>query len=198
MVVYDEINIIKQKEILSKLIDVNTDVKSEYEAHILIKEAMKEITEQHNLSNFMLSTYIKDSTLIKWKVNPKSSADYFVKIFFNEINYAKNKYNITDAEINFLYQISQYTSWESNLLIDGEGRPISQKMLCEITGMDRKKIFNNTKALEQKKCLVRIYISREVYYLINPNLCYKGQKINKGIPNLFKMIGYVSLKDSKI
>ena len=125
MVMYDDVNILKQKEILSSLIDVNTDVKSEYEAHKIIQDMFKEAKEQYDLSNFMLSTYIKDSTLIKWKNNSKSEADYFVKIFFNEIDYVKNTYGVTDSEINFIYQISQYVSWEANLLIDNEGRPMS-------------------------------------------------------------------------
>ena len=74
---------------------------------------------------------------------------------------------------------------------------MSQKVLCEATGMDRKKIYNNTKSLETKKCLLRIYDGRDVYYMLNPNLCYKGQSINKGIPKIFSMIGYVNLSDSK-
>ena len=197
MVMYDDVNILKQKEILSSLIDVNTDVKSEYEAHKIIQDMFKEAKEQYDLSNFMLSTYIKDSTLIKWKNNSKSEADYFVKIFFNEIDYVKNTYGVTDSEINFIYQISQYVSWEANLLIDNEGRPMSQKILCNTTGMDRKKVYNNTKSLEEKKCLLRIYSGKEVYYILNPNICFKGQSINKGIPKLFNIIGYTCLKDSK-
>ena len=41
MVIYDEVNIMKQKEILSKLIDVNTEVKSEYEAHKIIQDTIR-------------------------------------------------------------------------------------------------------------------------------------------------------------
>lgn len=197
MVIYDEVNIMKQKEILSKLIDVNTEVKSEYEAHKIIQDTIREVKSQYNLDNFSLSTYIKDTTLVKWKSNPKKEADYFVKIFYNEINHAKEIYGLTNAEISFLYQISQFVAWESNLLIDEEGKPMSQKVLCEATGMDRKKVYNNTKSLETKKCLLRIYDGRDVYYMLNPNLCYKGQSINKGIPKIFSMIGYVSLSDSK-
>ena len=63
--------------------------------------------------------------------------------------------------------------------------------------MDRKKAYKCTKSIEEKKCLLRIFDGKDVYYLINPNLVFKGQKINKGIPKIFEMIGYVDSKKAK-
>lgn len=193
----DQANILKQKEILSKLIDINTEVLSEYEAQNILMEAMRKVKEENNFENFAMVSFVKDDTLVKWKSNAKSESDYFVKIFFNEIKYAKDTYRLTNLEVSFLYEISEYLSWEENLLIDNEGLPLNQKRLHDITGMDRKKIYQCTKSLEEKKCLLRIFDGKDVFYLINPNLVFKGQKINKGIPKIFEMIGYIDSKKAK-
>lgn len=205
MVIYDEVNILKQKEILSKIIDVNLDIKSEFEAHKLIQETMRNVKEEYNLDNYSLYTYIKDMTLIKWKNNTNNKANHFTKVFYNELNYAKEVYGVTCSELGFLLEISQYASWEANLLIDDEGKPMNQKALTKATGMDRVKIYRNTKSLEQKKCLLRIYDGVDVYYILNPNLFYKGKDINKNLPKIFELIGYVNLnnynknkKDAKV
>ena len=193
----DKANILKQKEILSKLIDINTEVISEYEAQNILMEAMIKLKEENNFDNFALVSFVKDDTLVKWKSNVNSESDYFVKVFYNEIKYAKDTYGLTNLEVSFLYEILEYLSWEENLLVDNEGLPLNQKRLCDITGMDRKKIYKCTKSLEEKKCMLRIFDGKDVYYLINPSLVFKGQKINKGIPKIFEMIGYIDCKHSK-
>ena len=197
MVMYDENNIKKQKEILNKIIDVNSDVISEYEAQKIIQEALIKAKEDNNLDNYNISSYIKDTSRIGWKNNPKKKEDYFIKIFYNELEYAKNTYKLTNGEVMFLLSVSKYMSWEENLLIDDEGLPINQKKLIKLTNMDRKTIYKYTKSLENKKCLLRIWDGRDIYYIINPNLMFKGQKINKGIPKLFELIGYVCSRNCK-
>lgn len=197
MVEYDKANILKQKEILSNLIDINAEVTSEYEVHKMLQEAILTLKQENNIDNFSLITFVRDATLIKWKHNPKKESDYFIKVFFNEINYAKEKYNISKLELNFLYSLFEHMSWQENLLIDDEGLPLNQKRLCEILEEDRKKVYKCAKSLEEKKCLIRIYFEGNCYYMINPNLAFKGAEINKGIPKIFELIGYECSKNKK-
>lgn len=197
MVEYDKNNILKQKEILNILVDGNSEVTSEYEVHKMLQNAIHEMRNEYNIENFSLSTFVQDTTLVKWKQNSKKESDYFVKVFFNEISYAKEKYNISKLELNFLYSLFEHMSWQENLLIDDEGKPLNQKGLCDILQEDRKKVYTCTKALEEKKCLLRIYFEGNCYYMINPNLCFKGVKINKGIPKIFELIGYECSKNKK-
>lgn len=194
---FDKANILKQKEILSILVDVNAEVTSEYEVHKMLQEAIAKLKEENNIDNFSLGSFVQDTTLIKWKQNANKESDYFVKMFFNEIKYAKEKYDISKLELNFLYSLFEYMSWQENLLIDNEGVPLNQKRLCEILEEDRKKVYKCTKSLEEKKCLLRIYFEGNCYYMINPNLAFKGVKINKGIPKIFEMIGYECSKNQK-
>lgn len=191
MVLYDETNILKQYKILGTLINNNSTGITEYEAQNMIMNKITEIKNEFNLDGFNISSYVKDTSLSKWKCNPKCENDYFVKIFYNELKYAKETYGITKLEVSFLYEISEYLCWETNLLIDELGCPMNQKMLSSKTGMDRKKIYKCTKSLEEKKCLIRIWDGKDVYYIINPNLMFKGQNIKREIPQLFNIIGYI-------
>lgn len=198
MVFYEKCNLEKQAYIMSKLFDINNEVSSEYEAHQLVREVLLKLKEENNLENFALQTIIKDTSVIKWKQNPKIEYDYFVKIFYNEIKYVKDTYGVSNSEVSFLYEVSEYLSWQGNLLVDIEGKPLNQKRLCEVTGMDRKKVYRNMKSLEQKKCVLRIWDGNDVFYLINPSLVYKGQNINKELPKLFKLIGYVTANEHSL
>jgi hypothetical protein len=56
--------------------------------------------------------------------------------------------------------------------------------------VSKKTISLNMKLLEVHKCLVRIWDGREVYFIINPYLMFKGDKINKSIPKMFDLLGY--------
>ena len=178
MVVYDNANILKQQRILSYLFQNDTpNGVTEYEAQNIIMSRLLEVKEEFRLDDFSITSYVKDTSLTKWKSNPKCKNDYFVKIFYNEIKYAKETYGVTNSEVSFLYEISEYLGWETNLLIDDDGLPMNQKLLINKTGMDRKKVYRATKSLEDKKCLIRVWDGKDVYYIINPNLMFKGQMI---------------------
>lgn len=194
---YERENIEKQKLILSKIMDTNLDILDEYEAMKLIRETMVKLKEDNNLTGFNIDTYVKDVTTVKWKNNSKVKYDFFIKYFYNEIEYIKDTYGVTNSEVSFLMFISLYLGWQNNLLVTSEGLPINQKMLVELTGLNRKTIYNNMKSLEEKKCVIRIWDGKEVYYIINPSMMYKGQQINMSIVKLFEMLGYVQAKDNK-
>lgn len=195
MVNQDRYYIQEQKRILGLLYDTNIDITSEYEAQQLIKDAIIELKENNNLSNFNIGMFAKDITLGRWKMS-KSKNDYYIKVFYNEIDYIKSTYGVTNSEVLFLINLGKYLSWEENLLIDEDGKPINQKMLIKLLGCSRNKIYKVVKSLEEKKCIIRIYDGKDVYFIVNPNIIFKGNKINRNIPNIFKMIGYVRLCDA--
>lgn len=192
MVKFDEQIRREQLHIISLLFEVNQDIDNEYEAHKLIYDKLKELKEKNNLDNFMINLFVKDDTKRKWKQG-NSDPNLFIKIFFNEIKYAKETLALTRAEVSFLYSLSSCLLWEENLLVDKEGKPLNQKRLVKELDLDRKTIYKNTKSLEQKKCLVRIWDGRDAFYLLNPYLMMFGEKVNKNLPKLFEMIGYIPL-----
>lgn len=186
----------EQLHILSLLFEINEDVDNEYEAQNLIYNKLKEAKEENNLDNFSIQLFIKDDTKQKWKQGI-SDPNLFVKIFFNEIEYVKKIFNVTRAEALFLYSLSGYLLWEENLLVDKNGLPLNQKGLIKELGLNRKTIYKNMKSLEIKKCVIRIWNGKECYYIVNPYLLFFGEKINKNLYKLFKLIGYIPLKDYK-
>jgi hypothetical protein len=196
MVIVDESIRKQQIHILSLLFEVNNQVDNEYEAQQLINNTMIKLKEENNLNNFNITTYIKDATKIKWK-SSRGKRNEFIKLFMNEIERAKGLYDLTRSEVLFLLSLSSYLSWEENLLVDNEGIPLNQKRLCKELDTDRKTVSKNMKSLEQKKCLIRIWDGRDVYYLVNPHLMFKGEKINRSIPKVFFMIGYDVVDEEK-
>lgn len=196
MVKYDEINIQKQLNIMSSLINVNTEISNEFKAQVLIRDALNELKDDNNLDTFSIKVFVNNDLKKKWKAG-NSDPNLFVKIFYNEMEYAKKEYGLTQGECGFLYSLGSYLLWECNLLVDSEGLPLNQKRLIKATGMGKTTISTNIKSLEAKKCLIRIWDGKEVYYLINPYIMWLGQNINKGLPKLFEMIGYVPLKNGK-
>lgn len=186
----------KQLDILSILFEINQELDGEYKAQQLICDKIKELKLEHNLDNFSITTYIKDDTKKAWKQG-SSEENEFIKIFFNEIKYATETYGLTKSEIMFLYSLTDFLLWEDNLLVDSEGLPLNQKGLVDALGIDRKTVYRNVKSLENKKCLIRVWDGKYTFFILNPYLVFKGQKINKAIPKMFDMIGYVSLRVSK-
>jgi DNA-binding MarR family transcriptional regulator len=183
----------KQLKILSILFEVNYEIDNEYEAQKLICNTILKLKEENNLDNFNITTYVRDSTKRFWK-HGKGKNNEFIKIFYNEIDEVKELYDLKKSEVLFLYSLSPYLLWEENLLVDKDGLPLNQKRLCTELELDRKTVYKNMRSLEQKKCLIRIFDGRDAFYLINPSLMFKGEKINKSIPELFKIIGYKSIK----
>lgn len=192
MVLLNEETRLKQLEILSYLHDVNYTVDDEYKAHKLLSETMKKLKEENNLENFDITTYVKDGTKRKWKQS-RSKANEFTKIFYNEVFNAIELYDITKTEIQFLYSLAPYLLWEENLLVDMDGNALTNKTLADELGLTTKTVFNRTKSLEEKHCLIRICSGRNVYYVVNPFLMFKGQEIHKTLPKQFELLGYESL-----
>ena len=194
--VLEEITRQRQLDVLELLFEVNKEIDSEFEAHRLITETFKKIKLENNLEHYNITAYVKDDLKRKWK-NSKGESNEFIKIFMNEIDAATENYEVSRSEVLFLYSLCPYLLWEENLLVDKDGLPLNQKRLCEELDLNRRIVSDRMKSLEHKKCLIRIYAGRDVYFLVNPNLMFKGQEINKSLPKLFDMIGY-EYKNTKI
>lgn len=196
MVKYDKININKQLKIMGNLININTDVINEIQANNIIMDKLLEVKGENNLDNFGIKVFVDDNSKKRWK-SGVSESNVFVKLFFNEIEYVKNKYSLTGTECGFLYSLSSYLLWEYNLLVDKEGLPLNQKRLMDKLGYKKTAISGLIKSLEEKKCLIRIWDKKDTYFIINPYLMWFGEKINKEIPKLFEVVGYEPMRKCK-
>lgn len=67
MVIYDKANVKKQKDILSKLVDIDTEIGNEFEAQKMIFEKMKEYIEENKFDRYSVNIFVNDDTKTKWK-----------------------------------------------------------------------------------------------------------------------------------
>lgn len=185
----------EQNEIMSMLFEINPEVDNEYEAQLLLYNKMKEVKDEHHLDNFSVSVSVRDDSVKPWKQG-KSDPNLFIKIFFNELQYAVDTYEITNAEKSFLLQLSPFLLWERNLIVASDGKVMNQNAIMKTLGMDRKTIYKHIKNLERKKMLIRIWASKSCYIVVNPYIMYNGRNINKQLATLFTLIDYIPLSKS--
>ncbi len=90
-------------------------------------------------------------------------------------------------------ELGEFLLWQVNMLVDDDGNPLNQISLSKKMEISTRTIRNNMKSLEEKKCVFSIPYDKDVYYLVNPYLLYKGRKINMVLPALFTEIGYIPM-----
>lgn len=160
---------------------------SEYYARQEVSKTMSELKEKYETLNF--TTYVDDLTKSNWRTK-----EHFTKVFDDEIKYCKEQYKLTRTDIAFLKELGEFLLWQVNMLVDEEGNPLNQTELAKLMDISTRTIRNNMKSLEEKKCVFSIPYEKDVYYLINPYLLYKGSKINMYLPVLFTDCGYIPLE----
>lgn len=175
----------KTRKILRTIFPNDIDTFRELEVKRKVTEFVKDIRSNEEYENIGFKLFTSDNSNKNWK--PK---EHFTKIFNNEINNAKELYDIKRHEVLFLLSLSEFLEWEVNLLVDDEREPLNQKTLAEKLGLDRKTIKRNMDALEAKLCVYSTSFEGEKYYLVNPNLMYAGSKINLLLPALFNELQY--------
>lgn len=188
----------KKIEINEKVFDILSSVSeygmdnatSEFNAKKEVSKAIGDISAKYSNLNFKAS--VTDTENVGWKNN-----EHFTKVFDEEIKYCKNTYMLTRSEIGFLKELGEYLLWQINMIGDEKGNPLNQTDLAKLMDVSTRTVRGNMKKLEEKKCIFSIPYDKDVYYLVNPFLLYKGGKINMLLPILFNSIGYTS-KDAQL
>lgn len=179
-----EVNKLKITEILGSVsLYGSKDYSSSQEIKNHIFEYLNELLKDNDSVSVKLS--VKDSDDVDWK-----SKSHFTKVFDDEIKYCKEKYELTRNDIAFLKSLGEFLFWETNILVDENSKPLNQKSLANLLEINPKTVQRNMKVLENKKCIFSIPYGKEVFYVVNPYLLYKGSKINMLIPALFTEMGY--------
>jgi len=161
-----------------------------------MKPALDEIKTISPLDiNFKLKkllNYKEDIT--EWETDRNKNEDDYVKIYNEELAYAKIKYNIKQSEVSFLYFLTPYLKYEDIVLFNSDGNPIVQFELADSLGIDRRTVIRNFNSLTKKKAMYYVCDCQRKIYFINPYLIYKGEEINPLYPLLFtKIVGYEPL-----
>lgn len=167
---------IDKKDLLSKMQEVGQRIGS---------NAVKDYLDSYDieLDGVELGFYIKDNSKVKWKSKSK-----FIKLYEMELYRLMTKRTIDIEMIGFLTTMSLYLNFEDNSLINKDGSYITQKDIITITNWSKSKVnkfvriaIENELIFEQKQEEDK----RKSKYFLNPNLFYKGSKIDKETKEYF-------------
>lgn len=167
---------IDKKDLLSKMQEVGQRIGS---------NAVKDYLDSYDieLNGVELGFYIKDNSKVKWKSKSK-----FIKLYEMELYRLMTKRTIDIEMIGFLTTMSLYLNFEDNSLINKDGSYITQKDIITITNWSKSKVnkfvriaIENELIFEQKQEEDK----RKSKYFLNPNLFYKGSKIDKETKEYF-------------
>jgi DNA-binding MarR family transcriptional regulator len=138
-------------------------------------QAVKRFADDNGI-DLDIEMYVKDKSKIKWK-----SKSHFIKLYKQELQRLMTKKVIDIEMLGFLTLLSLYLDYEDNSLIKDD-RYLNQKDILELTGWSKNKVSKFIKAAIDNKFIYeekQENDKRKSMYYLNPNLFFRGQKIDK-------------------
>jgi hypothetical protein len=168
---------INKKELMEKIQRVG---------HTIGTNAVNDFLESHDIEvdGIQLGFYVKDTSKINWK--PKSK---FVKIYGSELTRTMVNKNIDIEMIGFITVLTPYLNYEDNSLVKPDGTYLNQNDIIDLTGWNRKKVNQTIKILVDNEILfteLNENDKRNKKYYVDPNLFFRGQKIDKEVKQFFE------------
>lgn len=131
-----------------------------------------------------LNAFVRDTSKVKWK-----SKSRFAKVYITELKKVMKNEEITIEMLGFITFLIPYLDFENNVLIKKDGTYITQNDIIGLTGWNRSKVNRTLKVLIDNEIMYtkkQENDKRKLKYFINPNLFYKGQKIDKEIKEFYE------------
>jgi hypothetical protein len=181
----------KTQLILAQIFKENVDTFLEEKAKQKIGEYIKYLKEEGYDMNYGI--FVQDTNKMDWQ-----NKALFYKVFYDELDYAMDKYKLTQNDIDFLCRLGRYLKWEMNLIVDQENTPLNQTGLAACMKISIRTLQRSLKPLLDSFLIYKIEFGNECFYIVNPYLLFIGKNINVQIPTLFEQLGYIrSNKDSR-
>lgn len=117
----DKYYILQRQRIIYSLTNINSNGYTFEEIQEKLENYLMELKDDIGYSKFEIETQIKDTSKVKWNKN-----EHFIKLFKNEILNLKD--SLSNSELSFLYSLSNYLSFEENLIIDSDGQLMNIQM----------------------------------------------------------------------
>ena len=180
----DKYYILRRQRIIYSLTNIDSNGYTFEEIQEKLENYLTELKDDIGYSKFEIETQITDTSKVKW-----NKGEHFVKLFKNEILNLKD--SLSNSELSFLYLLSNYLSFEENLIIDSDGQLMNIQMMCKEFNMSKRKIIDVTNSLYQKLLLFKIKNGKNTYLLMNPYIMHFGSNINLDIAKMFINAGFV-------
>jgi DNA-binding Lrp family transcriptional regulator len=97
-------------------------------------------------------------------------------------NLPKLKANAT----SYFYELYNYISWETNLLVDKNSVPLNKEVVAKLFNVDEATVYRNMKELEINGIIKGISFNNCKYYVVNPKFMYYRNIKNSKIDMLFQ------------
>lgn len=135
-----------------------------------------------------ISISVKGDDRLIWK--PEK---YYNKTFRSYIEQIRRTQKLTITEIGIIYTLSQYITYESNLIVKKSGEAIIKKDLEGILEMRQNAIDKHMAALIRKGVFASVKVKRSVNYYLDPRIAYQGNRIDATLLSIF----HIDIKSKK-
>jgi DNA-binding MarR family transcriptional regulator len=137
------------------------------------------------LTDFDWNIFVKDNSKVEWRSKSK-----FVKLFDVQMYNLFNKKILNVDDIGFLTVLSTFINYEDNSLRNKDKKHtyMAQSDIMNIMHWDRKRTYQRINKLIKNKIIHKKKQDedkRKYKYYINPNLIYRGKKIDKDIKEYY-------------
>jgi methenyltetrahydromethanopterin cyclohydrolase len=105
--------------------------------------------------------------------------------------------SLSGAEMNMIYYMMQYISYDSGALKHQNGQLLTRKHMAEEMGLSERTVDRLLHGLKSKKVISHNYIGKEVQYFVNPWLFMRGKRINKTLYEMFRNSDWAKVYDLK-
>ena len=180
----DKYYILQRQHIIYSLTNIDSDGYTFEEIQEKLENYLTKLKDDIGYSKFKIESKITDTSKVKWNKN-----EHFINLFKNEILNLKD--SLSNSELSFLYSLSNYLSFEENLIVNSEGQIMNIQMIAEEFKMTTRRVIDITNSLYKKLLLFKIKLGKNTYLLMNPYIMYFGSNINLDIAKMFVSAGFV-------
>lgn len=147
-------------------------------ANALLEEKKRMEKEGMDVPSISISVRGDDRPL--WK--PEK---YFNKNFKSFIEEIKKIHGLSINEIGIIFTLSQYITYENNLIMNNDGTPMIKKDLEAVLGIRQNAVDKYMVALIKKGVFASVKVKRSVNYYLDPRVAYQGNRIDITLLSMF-------------
>lgn len=104
---------------------------------------------------------------------------------------------LSSTELQMVWYLSRYVSYETGLLTHRNGRPLTRKHISDETGLSVKTVDRLMLGLKEKQVIGRHTTGRSTVFTVNPWVFTRGKRINKTLYEFFKNSRWAKVVDIK-
>lgn len=131
-----------------------------------------------------ITTYAKAKDDSKTRLT--STKTIFIKLFEKGIEKWVENQLINYNEFGFLVHLSKYVDYENNYVVNENGKPMCLSDIEKVCFLKKRALINTMNKFIEVGLIFKQKNGRKNYYMINPEILYKGVNIDKELKQKLK------------